>query len=257
MIKNVFIKKSFKVGILISLSVSSLIATDWDSIEAEATTVKSETIKKNYNPKEEKAVMSKKKDTNKVDNSNGVVGEDYFNEKDMEEVKEVKKEKLPPLVKLKNYSGVRYIKNKEKYSIVGHSKRDFYSIKQELKMPEELIKKMYGRANTTVAKTLNAYYIDYKLKKPNIAENFYRMFDKTRLKHIDKLRYADFLIRTGRSKKVLKIMSFKDCERAGRYKYYFYYYRGLAKYLTKGIHSSEELRRAKPMISMAAKIYRY
>lgn len=109
--------------------------------------------------------------------------------------------------KAKDYTNIRYHKDFEWFSIVKHDESEFKSFLKYMNLPKNTIKNMYGKVDTPDMVRLNAYAYDYGYGKPNIAENYYLKFPESDIGFYDKkIRYADFLIRTGRPNEVENVL---------------------------------------------------
>ena len=168
-----------------------------------------------------------------------------------------KKEKIQKKLEIKNFSNIRYNQSLEAYSIIGHDKAEFNKFLSYLKLPDLTIEGMLGTAVNDKAIRLNAYAYDYVKKQPSIAENYYLLFSK--LKEASfyemKIRYADFLLRTGRPAEILTLIPRHECNINIKSSAICNYYVGVATYLTTGDNKNVNLRLSKDYIKKAKEIY--
>lgn len=168
-----------------------------------------------------------------------------------------KKEKEVRKIEIKNYSNIRYNQSMESYSIINHDKTEFNKFLTYLKLPDLTIEGMLGTAINDKAIRLNAYAYDYVKKQPNIAENYYLLFSKLQEASFyeKKIRYADFLLRTGRPAEILDLIPKYECSANINASAVCNYYIGIAIYLTTGDNKNVSLRLAKDYIKKAKEVY--
>jgi hypothetical protein len=274
-------KKNFKIIILSSLLLLSnqqLSAEDWNFSEEDIEVVDSKKLHSNYdknsalaksldkNNKEEINIEENMKELNLTNNKSDqtitlseLSTEDFLKDKDTEEdiiaPSFIKQEKKEPQFKPKKYYNVKFRRDYEWYSIIPHNKKEFKKYIDYLSLPDETIRHMYGKVNSTKSIKLNAFAYDYAKHDASIAENYYRLFSKKMGFFDGKIRYADYLIRTGRPTEVKKILKRRDCSANIKRSAQCFYYLGVSEYLTTGNNKNASLKMAKPWIKKAKLIY--
>jgi len=164
-------------------------------------------------------------------------------------------------IKLKNYVGVSYNKRLEWFSILGHNASTFEKIKRKYHISSLIENKLLNSVSSPRAILYNAFLYDFKYKKPNIAENFYILFPKRVLNNrkfsfVDrKLRFADYLIRTGRPLAIFNYLKKIDCMSNIKWMGFCMYYLGVAEYFRTGDNRNNYLMVAKPYVKKARLLY--
>lgn len=149
---------------------------------------------------------------------------------------------------------IKYVEGLEHYSLFDVSQEGFKDYIEENKFNKATLETMYNRIDNPISITLSAYAYDYGHKRPDLAENFYKLFtDKFGFEH--KLRYADFLIRTGRASAIENLFKKMECIINIKRKNECTYYKGLAKYLLTGDNKNKELRSVRKKVPKAEEIY--
>lgn len=248
---NKFFMK-ISLSTLILITSNSLLANEEFKIpESNVEVVESNEVKNNFNPDTETDL------TNEKNNSNEVVD-------DTAEFNNVRPEAKSPvpiveekLFVPKDYKNVRYSRDLEWFSIINHDKNEFLAYLKHINLPKETIKNMYGKVSNSETIKLNAYAYDYGYGKPNIAENYYLLFkNNDKMNFYDrKIRYADFLIRTGRPAEVKNLIKTKDCMSNFKVMSTCNYYLGVSEYLLTGDNKNTFLRLAKNNVKKAKLIY--
>lgn len=155
-----------------------------------------------------------------------------------------------------NYKDVKYHSGNLMYSVFKVNEKDFIDYLKSKKMSIETIKDSKDKVSDQNSIELNAYMYDLYLKKPNLAENYYKMFkDFPKLSMDNKVRYADFMIRTGRPSEIDNVISKKDCLSNISNSGICFYYIGLADYLLTGNNKNASLRISKSSIPKAREIF--
>lgn len=268
------IKKILIPCLVTALSISTLSANDdFDFDSSEVEVVESNQVKSNYNKNQLgiEEIEKASNETQDIDPENMTAEEivdsklsaedkmaeslalEMGNDSKSKTTREIYKKKFV----VKDYRNIRYKKGFDWFSIMKHDKGEFNSFLSYLNLPLPALKSMYGKADTLDQIRLNAYAYDFAYNKPNIAENYYKLFTSQRkIGFLDqKIRYADFLIRTGRPSEVKKIITKKDCVVNFKFQAKCNYYLGVAEYLTTGNHKNLYLRLSKSYVSKANKIY--
>ncbi len=249
---NFFIKISFSSLFLI-MSNSLLANEDFKIPESSVEVVESSNVKNNFNPDTEVDLVN---DNNVEKEATKEIDSGEFNN-----IREESKSPIPvaeeKIFVPKDYKNIRYSKDLEWFSIINHDKNEFLSYLKYINLPKETIKNMYGKVNNTEMIKLNAYAYDYGYGKPNIAENYYLLFkNNTKMSFYDKkIRYADFLIRTGRPAEVRNLIKNKDCMANFKVMATCNYYLGVSEYLLTGDNKNTFLRLAKNNVKKAKLIY--
>jgi len=169
------------------------------------------------------------------------------------------KENNSPKIDLKNFVNIKYNKDLLYFSIIPHNETEYNKILDKYGLTNPyLFKKYINSFGSYKAIIINALMYDYKYKKPNIAENFYKLFPK--LKHGSfydrKIRLADYLLRTGRPLQISKILKSSDCISQIKDMYICFYYLGVAKYFQTGNNRNRYLRISSQKIKKAKELYR-
>ncbi|MGB2552766.1 hypothetical protein ACPF04_06260 [Campylobacter sp. MOP51] len=166
-----------------------------------------------------------------------------------------KSQELPAPI-LHKVDGIKYYKDLEPYSIFNHDQAEFSKIVAELKLPDITLQNLKNRYDSINAVVLNAIAYDYAEKNAPVAEGFYREFSKFKMSYVhQKLRYADFMIRTGRPQAALDLLSETPCYAHIKYSKICYYYVGLSQYLLTGNNRNSALNSARSHIKKAQEIW--
>ena len=167
------------------------------------------------------------------------------NEKTSTEIKIVKPISVP---------NIKYIKGMENYSLFDVTKEGFKSFIEKKKINKLTLETMYNRIDNPTSIIVSAYAYDYGYQRPDLAENFYKLFtDKFGFEN--KLRYADFLIRTGRASEIENLFDKMDCVVNFKNATECKYYRGLATYLVTGDNKNKDLKSIRKKLPKAEEIY--
>lgn len=159
---------------------------------------------------------------------------------------------------LKVVSGIKYHPEYEPYSIMEHDAEAFNKFVSQLKLPDVILQAMRNRYDSGNAAILNAMAYDYVEHKPEIAESFYKEALKHDFNFYDQtLRYADFLIRTGRPKAVRDLLEDVACYSYIQASMVCYYYDGVAQYLIDGNNQNSALNSARGVIKKAQDIWHH
>ena len=164
-------------------------------------------------------------------------------------------------IKLKNYVGVTYNKKLEWFSILGHGPIAFENFKKKYHISAFMENKFLNSTGNSLAIMYNAFLYDYKYKKPNIAENFYILFPKKIINNhkfsiVDrKLRFADYLIRTGRPLAIFNYLNKVECMSTIKWMGICMYYLGVAEYFRTGDNKNNYLMVARPYVKKARLLY--
>lgn len=159
-------------------------------------------------------------------------------------------EKVKPI----SQTEIKYVKSLEGYSLFDISKEGFKDYLKKEKINEHLLEELYNRIDNEKSILVSAYAYDYGHKRPDLAENFYKLIDK-KMGFENTLRYADFLIRTGRLKDVEALIPKMDCVKNIKFSSQCNYYLGLTNYLLTGNNKNLGLNLAKKKIEKAKEIY--
>lgn len=152
--------------------------------------------------------------------------------------------------------GIRYNKGLEKYSLFDTTKDGFKEYTKKEKINGYLLKTLYNRIDNPKSIVLSAFAYDYGYSRPDLAENFYNLFTLTvGIKFEDKLRYIDFLLRTGRVNEIKNNLTKAECIRSFKYNSKCYYYLGVASFLTTGDNKNIFLNLARHKESKAKEIF--
>jgi hypothetical protein len=152
--------------------------------------------------------------------------------------------------------GIRYNKGLIKYSLFDTTKEGFKEYTKEEKINGYMLKTLYNRIDNPKSIVLSAFAYDYGYSRPDLAENFYKLFSSTKgIKFEDKLRYIDFLLRTGRVNEIKNNLTKAECISSFKHNSQCYYYLGVASFLTTGDHKNIFLNLARHKESKAKEIF--
>lgn len=156
-----------------------------------------------------------------------------------------------------NYTDLRYKSNLKSFSIINTDESEFNQYMDSKKYEREDIDSFQNKAYSQEMVEFNAFLYDYKLKKPNLAENYYLKFKDFKKPSLinHKIRYADFLLRTGRVDKIKNVITRKECLSNIKISGMCFYYIGIADYIMTGNNKNYELRTAKSSIPKAREIF--
>lgn len=149
---------------------------------------------------------------------------------------------------------IKYIKGMEAYSLFDVTKEGFKGFIEKKKINKLTLETMYNRIDNPNSIILSAYAYDYGYQRPDLAENFYKLF-KDDFGFENKLRYADFLIRTGRASEIENLFDKMDCVVNFKNAKECKYYRGLATYLVTGDNKNRDLKSIRKKLPKAEEIY--
>ena len=149
--------------------------------------------------------------------------------------------------------GIKYYKELDWFSIMDHNQTGFAEYVKKLNLPTFTLDKLKNRTDSGLALAVNAFAYDYGLHDAPMAENFYKEFlGRSDISFYDReLRYADFLIRTGRPQKVLEFLSNSTCMNHINFMASCDYYLGVARYLMTGDNQNVNIRTAKDYFDKA------
>lgn len=241
---------------LLKISISALMlfslanaSEDFKIPDSNVEVVDSNEVKNNFNQNSE--VDIKGTSDNKINE----------NEQEFNNTRPTAKSPIPVIEEkqfvTKDYKNIRYSQDLEWFSILNHDKQEFLNYLNFINLPKETIKNMYGKATNAETIKLNAYAYDYGYGKANIAENYYLLFkNNEEIGFYDrKIRYADYLIRTGRPAEVKNLLKNNDCMSNFKVMSTCNYYLGVSEYLLTGNNKNTYLRLAKNNIKKAELIY--
>ena len=163
-------------------------------------------------------------------------------------------EKIPELQPIK---GIKYYKELDWFSIIDHNQTGFSDYVKKLNLPSFTLDKLKDRTDSGIALAVNAFAYDYGLQNAPMAENFYKEFlGRSDISFYDReLRYADFLIRTGRPQKVLEFLNNSVCMNHINFMASCDYYLGVARYLMTGDNKNINIRTAKDYFDKASILF--
>lgn len=156
-----------------------------------------------------------------------------------------------------DYKDIKYQTKYGMYSVIPTNKTEFMNYVKNKNLSIEKIKTYKNKVSNQNTIEFNAFMYDYYLDQPNIAENYYKMFkDFDKISLVDhKIRYADFLIRTGRPDEIEKVLEKRDCLSNITNSGICFYYIGVADYLLTGNNKNSAIRISKSSIAKAGEIY--
>lgn len=151
---------------------------------------------------------------------------------------------------------VKYDRAMLGYSIFEHDKKFFKNFIEQKKLPNKVVANMYHNVADTDALVLTAFAYDYAYERPDLADAYYQKFlTKKDIKFSDKLRYVDFLMRTGRPEKIQQILGKGDCVANFNESSRCFYYLGVADYVQTGNNKNTFIRIAKSKQDKAMEIW--
>lgn len=163
-------------------------------------------------------------------------------------------EQHPALQPIKN---VKYYKELDWFSVIDHNQTAFAGYIQKLNLPSFTLDQLRDRTDSGIALVVNALAYDYGMNDAGMAENFYKAFlGRNDISFYDsRIRYADFLIRTGRPQKVLEFLNNGVCMNHINSMASCDYYLGVARYLMTGDNKNVNLRSAKDYFQKAGILF--
>lgn len=159
-------------------------------------------------------------------------------------------------LKLQEYN-VKYNKIVSSLSIMPHNKQAYKNFIKVLGINDFTLGKIFGKTTSKISILLSALGYDWVYKRPDLAENFYRIMEKNINQYSlrDKLKLADYYLRTGRPGKIAGIISRPDCMGSFKYNSQCFYYLGVENYLLTGNNRNFALGIARNSIKKAREIY--
>jgi len=168
---------------------------------------------------------------------------------------EAKYEK-PKKLKLKRYP-VKYDKSLANFSIIPHDKKAFKKYMAENDIEKFTLKRIFGTTDSNIAIMVSAYGYDWIYKRADLAENFYLLErELPKISLIEKLRMADYYLRTSRPEEIPNLIKKSDCMSSFKYNSMCFYYLGVSDYLLTGNNKNVFLRIAKNKQKKAMEIYK-
>ena len=189
--------------------------------------------------------------------------EDYTQQDELHKInikttsqKDTQKAKLKPTTQLvvKPNPNIRYNKDMEGLSILNHDKESYKKIIKGI--PKIVFKKIFGTTKSQESIKLTAYAYDWVYKRPDLADGYYELFPNSYhdIKMIDRLRRADFYLRTGQEDRIKELLSMSQClANMSKLQAYCFYYLGIPKYIETG-KSNNALRLAAQKIPKAKEL---
>lgn len=161
------------------------------------------------------------------------------------------------ITELQPIKGIKYYKELDWFSIIDHNQTGFADYVKKLNLPSFTLDKLKDRTDSGIALAVNAFAYDYGLQNAPMAENFYKEFlGRSDISFYDReLRYADFLIRTGRPQKVLEFLNNSVCMNHINFMASCDYYLGVARYLMTGDNKNINIRTAKDYFDKASILF--
>ena len=151
---------------------------------------------------------------------------------------------------------IKYNKGLGIYSYYETNKDSFKRFTEENKIVPFRLKGLYNRVEDPTGIVVSALAYDYAFSRPDLAENFYSLFTPKKMALSDRLRYADFLLRTGRVNKISTAISKVDCMKSFKLRNVCYYYLGLEQYIVKGDYRNKYFNIARSTIDQAKSLYK-
>lgn len=155
-----------------------------------------------------------------------------------------------------NEKEIKYNKELSQYSLFKTDKAGYKEYLEEKKIDEALLKQLYNKKDNPKGIVLSAYAYDYGYGRTDLAEPFYALFTTTpKIGFENKLRYIDYLLRTGRINDIEENLRSSECsinfKQAGK----CFYYLGIVKYLKTGDNKNIHLNLSKNTEEKAKEIY--
>lgn len=157
---------------------------------------------------------------------------------------------------LKQYN-IKYDKSVESLSCEKVSQGMYNAYLQKNGINQMVFKNLLNSDASIKSITMSAYYYDYYLQRPDLAENFYKLMYKRigELEVEDKFTLADYLLRTGRGDMINKIFSVTECSTMFKVGDKCFYYLGVDSYLRTGNNKNKFLKIAKNKLKKAKTLY--
>lgn len=155
-----------------------------------------------------------------------------------------------------NANEVKYNKELSQYSLFKTDKEGYKEYLTEKKIEPAILKQLYNKKDNPKGIVISAYAYDYGYGRTDLAEPYYELFTKTpKIGFEDKLRYIDYLLRTGRINNVEEHLKSTDCSINFKHAGKCFYYLGIVKYLKTGDNKNTYLNLAKNTEEKAKEIY--
>lgn len=151
---------------------------------------------------------------------------------------------------------IKYNKGLFAYSHFKPTKEELKKYTKDQNIAPFRLKGLYNRTDNPTSIVVSAFAYDYAFKRPDLAENFYALFPKHQLSLSNKIKHADFLLRTGRPNMISSIITKRDCLKSFKYRSQCYYYLGLEEYFASGNHKNNFFNLSRDNIENAEKIYK-
>jgi len=170
----------------------------------------------------------------------------FLNGIDNNHIENVKHQKnstidINPKIKLKVYSNVNYSKFYQRYSLYKRTKKNAKNLLKKIGVNNSVyIKNYFNKIGSKKSIVMNAIIYDFVYKRPDLAENFYRLINK-KFPLYDRMLKADFLLVTGRLSKSPELFSSKSCIIATRLMHDCFYYYGIRKFIKTGNNRQKTL----------------
>jgi len=155
----------------------------------------------------------------------------------------------------KKYKGVKFFKKYNKLSVLKFTFKD--ALKDRSLSLDKWKNKYLNNISTEDSIFMNAIYYDKKLHNPSIAEDFYLKLKDINNGSLFKTRLvlADYLLRTGRIRKIDSMLNPMRCIANFKLKNTCFYYKGLSVYAKTGDNRNRFLRSAKDSFKIAKRLY--
>jgi hypothetical protein len=158
-------------------------------------------------------------------------------------------------LKLKKYK-VRYDRGLEGYSVIPHDKNGFKKYMGDNEIEKFTLKRIFGTADSLISIAVSAYGYDWVYHRPDLAENFYlRLLEAPKLSLVEKIKIADYYLRTGRPEDISTVIKKTDCMASFKNAGNCFYYLGIREYLLTGNKRNMYLRLSKDKVKQAKKLY--
>lgn len=151
---------------------------------------------------------------------------------------------------------IKYNKGLNIYSYYTSDKAAFKEYTEENKIVPYRLKSLYNRVEDPTGIVVSALAYDYAFERPDLAENFYALFTPSKMTLDDRLRHADFLLRTGRVSEISTTINKVDCMKDFKKRNICYYYLGLEEYLRTGDYRNRHFNLARSSVEKAELLYK-
>ena len=150
---------------------------------------------------------------------------------------------------------IRYNKGLSNYSLFKTDKEGYKDYLKAKQIEEIVLKQIYNQKDNPKGIVVSAYAYDYGYGRTDLAEPYYELFNTKKVSFEDKLRYMDYLLRTGRINEIETKLEKSECAMNFKQSGKCFYYLGIVKYLKTGDNRNSFLNLTKATEEKAKEIY--